>query len=287
MNTIHDLRVELTLLCHMCPLYRLSSEYASVEAKASRGQLSAMQALAEHVKTIYGLYSKNLHTGARILPERSSRKQAVIPRLETLSTGMANFCNLPNVGYVRFESLTLSKANTGGRMRVRSDGKVKTSLNVLAKGTQTFSMGSPDKIISDAAKFNQLTQRFKNKEFVYTQHVLRTRQMEQVALVAPRVKDGIMQSIGELLTAVLAFKGKTLEVVRQELKLSQQRGDKTLTYNVNTKITWGEVQIPVGRVTVKKTFADGIFFASETCNRIKRIISGARLTKDGQANNLE
>lgn len=185
---------------------------------------------------------------------------------------------------LRFEATTI-RGTASQPQRVKNKwGKIKTKLEVLAKGTQTYSCGKPEVIVSDAKLFNLLTEKRIDKRWVYTQHVDPIKHTDRFKLIAPEVPANIMVRVGDLLTALLAFRGKTLEVVSRELKLAKQKGDKSLTYNINTLVTWGEVCFPVGHVTVKKTFADGIFFSTDTCKRVAKLISGAKATYRGEVN---
>lgn len=186
---------------------------------------------------------------------------------------------------IRLESSCL-RSTDRQRFRFKSDGKVKTSLNVLAKGKPIYGDGGVKEIKSEVDLFNMLTERFVAKSWVYTQHVLPVRNVERFTTIAPAIPESITATIGHFLTALLAFKGKTLEVVSRELKLCKQRGEKALTYNINTKVTWGEVTFNVNKVTVKKTHKDGIFFCGDTCRTVKAMLSGATLTKDGQIDNI-
>ena len=194
---------------------------------------------------------------------------------------------------LRFQTHTIRKTEQQ-RLRVHSDGKIKTNLKVLAKGHPEYSCGKVEKIVSDAKLFNLLTEQRKKSiqdrktivTYVYTEKVRPIKNVERVDLLAPTVPIHVTRTIGHFLTALLAFKGKTLEIVTKELKLLKQKGGKSITFNVNTLVTWGEVRFKVGKITVKKTHDNGIFFCSKTCKQVANSLSAAMLTKDGQVNEI-
>jgi hypothetical protein len=181
---------------------------------------------------------------------------------------------------VRLESYQ-SSADAIKRLRVRSDGKAKTALSVLAKAHQTYAFKRPLAVISDVHLFNELTERFnKIDQWHYTQKVNTVRRLIKNYTVAPAVNASVMQRVGELFTAILLFKGVGYSDVKKDLVLAVQNNEKTVTYNVNTTVTYNERQFTVGKIKVKKTVGDGIFFCSKSCKPAQLALQAIDLCKN-------
>lgn len=220
----------------------------------------------------------NTTTGEQLQYDPNT-KRILRPTKRQITTPKHSEPFAPQAETVRFVSSTVA-AEAPQRLRVHSDGKVHTSLDVLAKAHQTHAFGRPERIISDAHLFNELTQRIHNKKWLYTQRVLPLRKVTKLQQLAPNVNASVLERVGELFTAVLLFKGKGYNDVKRDLALALGRGEKTITYNVNTTITYDQLQFTVGRITVKKTVGDGIFFCSHSCKPVQIALQGLKMASN-------
>lgn len=191
-------------------------------------------------------------------------------------------------GNLRFEADIIT-AEPHKRFKVKSDGKVKTSLNVLARAHQTYAFGKPERVINDGHLFNQLTERLNRqlKAYEYTQKLVPVRHVAKAHTVAPNVNKAVLQQVGDLFTALLLFKGVSYADVKRELILAKAEGKKSVTYNVNTTVTFGELQFKVHQITVKKTLESGLFFCSKSCRPAQMALQALKLVDIERLNNIE
>lgn len=196
---------------------------------------------------------------------------------------------------VRFECTTLT-GEAIKRLRVHSDGKIKTKLDILATGTQTYSCGRPTEIISDIKMFNQFAQRlveYKTKEgnkkvkWEFTTHLLPVRSMRKLHTLAPLVNADVLKSVADLFTAILLFRGIGYQQVFQELKLAKGKGERSVVYNVNTTVTTDTLQFKVTKIRVKKMFGNSMFFCSKTCKPVTKVLSALLLIDNETIKNIE
>lgn len=189
---------------------------------------------------------------------------------------------------LRVTSYNLAAEGGVQRLRVkqhkagRRAKKPKVPLRMFARGVQTFAFGKPDEIVEyktpEGRTFNQygLWLDEKTGRWIATQKLLPVKRVTKLSSTAD-VKLAEYNQINRLLKHLLLFKGIGYADVRRDFAL----GDgKPITYRVLCELTYNGRTVKVANVTVKKSFEDGIFFCSKTCNEVKAKLAAINLTSN-------
>lgn len=187
---------------------------------------------------------------------------------------------------VTLRSYTYS-SQTVKRMRVRQHKagkravKRKTDLSVVARAHNVYEQGKVVDVVNDAAKFKRFGAETVKREHVsrkgkhytehevqYTKKLLPVKELLRINSHSGDVKLQEFNTVNRLLAAILLFKGKGFEDVKQDLvKIKAKTGKNYVVYKVNTEVVYGDLMFKVGEIRVKKVFGDGIFFDTRTCKQ--------------------